>query len=264
MRLEFETLLVTAPKPGVVLVTLNRPASLNAVNTQMGRDLGAFWGAMAEGPEDCRAVVLTGQGERAFCAGGDLKERHGMSDEAWIAQHQVFERMVRAQIDCPVPVIAAVNGAAFGGGCEMVLTCDFAYASEQARFALTETTLGIIPGGGGTQTLPRLVGQARAREIIFSGKTFTAAEALQWGLINRLCAPASLLEDALEIAGRIADNAPLAVRQAKLAMAHGASLDLRTAMLFEIEAYNRLVGTGDRSEGVAAFNEKRKPRFRGA
>jgi enoyl-CoA hydratase/carnithine racemase len=130
--------------------------------------------------------VLTGTGDKAFCAGGDLKERRGMTDEAWTRQHVIFERMVRALIDCPVPIIGAVNGAAYGGGCEIAGCCDFLYAAESARFALTEVTLGIMPGGGGTQTLPRAVGERRAKELILTGKPFTAAEAHAWGLVNEV------------------------------------------------------------------------------
>ena len=256
----FETLAVEHAAPHVLLLRLNRPAASNALNTQMGRDLLAFFHAV---PEGTRAVVLTGTGERAFCAGGDLKERNGMTDAQWQAQHEVFERAYWALMDCPVPVIAAVNGAAFGGGCEMALACDFAYAAETARFALTEVTLGIMPGAGGTQNLPRAAGSRRAKEIIFTGLPFTAAEALEWGVVNRVLPAPELLPAALATATRIAANAPLAIRQAKTSIRFGAETDLHSALRLEVEAYNRLVGTEDRHEGVAAFNEKRAPRFQG-
>jgi enoyl-CoA hydratase/carnithine racemase len=162
-----------------------------------------------------------------------------------------------------VPVIAAVNGHAFGGGLEMALCCDFIYAVPGARFAQSETRLGIMPGGMGTQNLPRAVGERRAKELTFTAQPFSAAEALTWGLVNRICEPAQLLEEALATAKAIAENGPLAVRQAKKSIHYGLSMDLLTGYRFEIEAYNRLVNTADRREGVKAFNEKRKPRFEG-
>ena len=189
MRREFATLEAEDRGDGLVLLTLNRPEVANALNTQMGRDLLAFFDAVNGMPAQTRCIVLTGAGERAFCAGGDLKERNGMTDEQWQDQHLLFERMVRAFIACPVPVIGAVNGAAYAGGCELALCCDFIYAAETARFALTEVTLGIMPGAGGTQSLPRAVGERRAKEIILTGRPFTALEAYEWGMVNRLCAP---------------------------------------------------------------------------
>ena len=170
----------------MTIVRLNRPDASNALNTQMGRDLVRYFEDAALDPKSLRCIVLTGAGDKAFCAGGDLKERRGMTDEAWTRQHVIFERMVRALIDCPVPIIGAVNGAAYGGGCEIAGCCDFLYAAESARFALTEVTLGIMPGGGGTQTLPRAVGERRAKELILTGKPFTAAEAHAWGLVNEV------------------------------------------------------------------------------
>ena len=139
---DFATLLISKPWQHVMLVTLNRPEVANAFNTQMARDVMQLFEDLALDPSETRCVVLTGAGDRAFCAGGDLKERDGMTDEAWTRQHLVYERMVRAILDCPVPIIAAVNGAAFGGGCEMVAATDFVYAADTARFAMTETTLG--------------------------------------------------------------------------------------------------------------------------
>jgi enoyl-CoA hydratase/carnithine racemase len=263
MRDSYETLLIGRPEPDVLLVTLNRPSVSNAMNTQMGRDMLELFEALIAEPSLVRAVVLTGAGSKAFCAGGDLKERHGMTDAAWQAQHHVFERKARALIECPVPVIAAVNGAAFGGGCEMALACDFIYASRLARFALPEVTLGIMPGAGGTQTLPRAVGERRAKELLLTGRPWSAEEALRWGMINRLCEPETLVAETVATAKIIAENAPISIRQAKRSMHHGLSLSLADGMLFEIEAYNRMVPTEDRREGVAAFNEKRKPRFKG-
>ena len=154
--MSFTTLSIDRPRPHVMLVALNRPEVANAMNSQCGTDIMTLFEGLNLDGGDTRCVVLTGAGERAFCAGADLKERKGMTDEAWTRQHLIYERMVRAILACPIPVIAAVNGAAFGGGCELALACDFIYAAEQARFALTEVTLGIMPGAGGTQTLRAL------------------------------------------------------------------------------------------------------------
>jgi len=264
----YETLLTASPRQSVLLVTLNRPAAANAFNTQMARDLVGLFEAIAldprnlDGPET-RCIVVTGAGARAFCAGGDLKERNGMSDEDWGRQHLVFERMTCAIVDCPCPIVAAVNGAAFGGGCEIAAAADFCFAADSARFALTEVTLGIIPGAGGTQTLARAMGVRRAKEVILSGRVFSAADAHAWGLVNAVYGQDELLDATLDVAERIAANAPIAVRQAKQAIQRGANMSLADGLAFEIEAYNRTVPTQDRQEGVRAFNEKRKPEFRG-
>jgi len=210
-----------------------------------------------------RCAILTGAGDKAFCAGGDLKERDGMSNAAWAAQHLLYERMIRAVIDCPVPTIAAVNGAAYGGGCELAAGVDFIYAAESARFALPETSLGIIPGAGGTQTLPRAMGERRAKELILSARPFSAEEALRWGLVNAVFPNDQLLDEALRTAQRIAANAPVAVRQARQAIHRGLQMSIADGLAFEIEAYNRTVPTNDRREGVRAFVEKRKPDFKG-
>jgi enoyl-CoA hydratase/carnithine racemase len=259
----YETLRLELPQPDLLLVTLNRPQASNALNTQMGRDLEDLWTGLIAAPGDIRCAVLTGAGERVFCAGGDLKERHGMSDAQWVAQHEIFERSYWRLLDCPVPVIAAVNGHAFGGGLEMALACDFVYAVDDARFALPEVTLGIMPGAGGTQFLPRAVGERRAKEIILTGRPFSAAEAQGWGIVNRICARATLLPEAMAIAASICANAPISVRQAKKSIHHGLQMDLKNGLMFEIEAYNRMVATEDRIEGVRAYNEKRKPAFKG-
>lgn len=259
----YETLLVETPRPHLLLVTLNRPDVGNAKNTQMGLDLLDLWSRLIDAPGEVRCVVLTGAGGRIFCAGGDLKQRKGMSREAWQHQHAIFERGRDALLALPVPVIAAVNGHAYAGGLETVLACDFAYAARGARFALTEVTIGIMPGGGGTQTLARAAGERRAKEVILTGLPFSAEEALAWGVVNRVCEPASLIDEVLATAQRICENAPLSVRQAKKAIHNGLQMDLARGLAFEIEAYDRLVDTEDRREGVLAFNEKRKPRFTG-
>ncbi len=264
MDQSFETLQVRSLDGDILQVLLDRPDAANAMNTQMGRDLLALFSRLNADPQQARCIVVSATGERAFCAGADLKERRAMPDTQWQAQHLVFEQMIRAIIDCPIPVIAAVNGAAFGGGMEIALGCDFIYASRTARFALTEVTLGIMPGCGGTQNLPRAVGERRAKELIMSGTAFSADEAFQFGLVNRVCEPDKLIAEAVEAARKIARNGPLAVRQAKLAIHHGLEQSLANGMLLEVQAYNRLVPTEDRREGILAFNEKRRPVFKGS
>jgi enoyl-CoA hydratase len=263
LRKGYETLRLTSQDSHVLVVTLNRPEASNAMNTQMGRDLMELFEEFQIQSHDVRCIVITGAGEKAFCAGGDLKERHGMTDEAWQAQHAIFERMVRAIMACPLPVIAAVNGAAYGGGCELAAATDFVYASEKARFALTEVTLGIMPGAGGTQNLARAVGMRRAKEIILTGLPFSAEQAEDWGLVNRVVPLDALIETTLTTARRIAENAPISVRQAKQSVHRGLQMSVWDGLAFEIEAYNRMVPTEDRREGINAFNEKRKPIFRG-
>ena len=246
-----------------MLITLNRPDSANALNTQMANDLIEVFEGLALDPNNTRAVVVTGSGARAFCAGGDLKECNSMSDHLWTKQHLVYERMVRAVLGCPIPVIGAINGAAYGGGCELACALDFVYASEKAKFAQTETRLGIIPGAGGTQTLARAVGERRAKELILSGQPFSASKAKEWGLVNDVFPANDVLKKTLEVAHMIASNAPIAVRQAKQAIHKGLQMGLMDGLAFEIEAYNRTIPTEDRREGVASFNEQRKPEFKG-
>lgn len=258
---EDSTIAVEDVGAGVNLVTLSRPAAANALSTAMGRQLLALWRQLAA-DASMRAVVLTGAG-RFFCAGADLKERDGMTDAAWADQHRLFEDMIRAQLACPFPLIAAVNGAAMGGGCEMALACDFAWAGEAARMGLPEAGLGIIPGLGGTQLITRAVGERRAAEMLMSGVPVDAAEALAIGLVNRVCPAESLVAEAVERAKLIASKAPLSIRALKAVVRTGAALPLDAAMELELSEYNRLFTTEDRREGVAAFNQKRAAAFRG-
>jgi len=263
MRSNFETLSVERRDPHILVVTLDRPDAANAMNTQMGRELMEIFEPLQVDYDDLRCIVLTGRGEKVFCAGGDLKERRGMTDEQWQAQHALFERMVRAVVGCPIPIITAVNGAAYGGGCEIAAATDFVYAAATARFALPEVTLGIMPGAGGTQNLPRAMGTRRAKEVILTGLPFSAEEARQWGLVNKVLPPAELMDATLATAKRIAENAPISVRQAKQSIHRGVQMSLWDGLAFEIECYNRMVVTEDRQEGVNAYNERRKPVFRG-
>ena len=258
----YETLQLDRPQPEVLLVTMNRPAVRNAFNTQMATEMLTVFQALAHEADGVRAAVLTGAGDQAFCAGADLKERRGMDEASWRRQHKIFEDMSGAVMDCPLPVIGAVNGAAYGGGCELALACDFAYAVAGTRFALTEVTIGLIPGIGGTQNLPRRVGIARAKEILLTGRPFSAEEAHAWGVVTRLCAGETLISEALATAGRIAENAPLAVTQGLRAIEEGMGTSLSQGLSVELDCYDKLVSE-DVAEGIAAFNEKRRPVFKG-
>jgi enoyl-CoA hydratase len=247
----------------VALLTLNRPHVLNAMNTAMGVRLGELMDEVAE-EAAVRVVVLTGAGDRAFCAGGDLKERQGMTPEQWTRQHRIFERAHHKLRGLRKPVFAAVNGVAVGGGCEMAMSTDFLIAAEHARFGQPEVTRGIMPGAGGTQLLPRYLPRGLALQLLMTGELISAAEAHRWGLVNRVCPASDLLGAAMELAERIAANSPAAVQQAKRSARMGLELPLEAGIEAEIECYQRMVDHPDRYEGVDAFNERRQPRFRDA
>jgi enoyl-CoA hydratase len=261
--MQYETLKVEVGEDRVGIITMNRPEAINAMNTRMMGELRDCFAGFYVDPEQAVCLVLTGSGNRGFCTGADLKERKGMTDATWRRQHAIAEQMIKAVMECPVPVIAAVNGAAYAGGMEIALACDFVYAARSARFALTEVTLGIMPGAAGTQNLPRAVGVRRAKEMVLTGRPCTAQEALEWGIANKVCADDELMTGVMAVARRIAENAPISVRQAKKSLDKATELDRATGYAFEIEAYNRTVGTEDRQEGINAFNEKRKPKYKG-
>lgn len=263
MRMDYDTYHLERVEDHILIVLMDRPEVRNAKNTQMGLEQKQIFESLYQDTEGVRVVILSGRGDKAFCAGGDLKERKGMTDAEWRYQHAVFEQGVMAVRNCPVPVIGAVNGAAYGGGCETALNMDFLYASTNARFALTEVTLGIMPGTMGTQNMPNAIGERRAKEIIYTGRPFSAQEAYEWGLVNKVCEPALLMDETLETARLIAQNAPQSIMRAKRSISVATQVDRATGYQFELEAYNRLVGTKDRHEGVLAFNEKRKPMFTG-
>lgn len=263
IRTEFQTITLAIGADKVGVVTMNRPAAMNSMTTVMMGELRDCFMQFYVDPNAVACLVVTGAGDKAFCTGADLKERKGMTDETWRQQHAIVEQMVRAMHDCPVPIIAAVNGYAYAGGLEIALACDFVYAADHARFALTEVTLGIIPGAAGTQNLPRAVGVRRAKEIILTGAPFSAADGLEWGMLNKVVPGPNLMDEVLVTARRIAANAPVSVRQAKKSMDKATELDRSSGYAFEIEAYNRTVVTEDRQEGINAFNEKRKPNYKG-
>jgi enoyl-CoA hydratase len=261
--MKFETLNFQIDANRVGIITLNRPSVLNAMNSRMMTELRDCFLEFHADPGKAACLILTGSGTRGFCTGADLKERNGMSDAAWRRQHVIVQQMIRAVMNCPIPVIAVVNGAAYGGGCEVALACDFIYAAEHAQFALTEVSLGIMPGAAGTQNMPRAVGVRRAKELILTAAPCTAAQALAWGMVNHVYPTHQLMSEAIAVATRIAANAPISVRQAKKAIDKGAELSRASGIDFEIEAYFGTVYTDDRREGIAAFNEKRKPRYVG-
>jgi enoyl-CoA hydratase/carnithine racemase len=257
-----DQLLRTEEKDGLLELTLNRPTVMNSFNFDLLRALKAEVDAVRFRPE-VRVVIITGAGEKAFCAGADLKER------ATLAPLQVKEfiftiRDLFSGIEnLNKPVIAAVNGVALGGGTELALACDIRLASETASMGLTETRLAIIPGAGGTQRLPRLIGRGKAKELIFTGKRVSAAEALAMGLVNQVCAPGDLLDACRTMAAAICETGPIAIEQAKYAINHGLETDLHTGLAIESNAYWVTIPTKDRLEGLAAFREKRKPVYKG-
>ncbi|MCL8207474.1 MAG: enoyl-CoA hydratase/isomerase family protein [Actinomycetia bacterium] len=244
----------------IMVVRLNRPEVLNAMNTRMMEEMLALFREQASN-DALRAAVITGAGGRAFSTGADLKERDTFTEADWRRQHRLAEEKMLAVRDFPVPVIAAVEGYAYAGGCELALMCDFIVAGTSARFALTEVRRGIVPGGGGLQNLPRAIGVRRAKELVYTGRPLDAATAYAWGLVNRVVPDGEALATALAIAEEIAASAPLAVRMAKVALTLGPDADFRTGYALDIASHYALIGTEDRREGVRAFNEKRPPRW---
>lgn len=245
---------------GVALLTVNRPEVRNAMNEQCWKELSTFVD-FVEGQEDVTAVIITGAGEKAFVAGADirfLKQRTMVSALEVLAQ-----KTLRKLSACRLPVIAAVNGYAFGGGCELAMACDIRIASEQAAFGLPELGLGILPAGGGTQRLAKLVGLGRAKEIILTGRTVKAEEALSIGLISKIVPQAELIQQAMEIVRAISRKGPLAVRLTKQAINASLATDEDTGMLVEALSYGLVIASDDRMEGVDAFLEKRPPHFSG-
>ncbi len=255
--------LLVAREGAVAILTLNRADRMNAVDLAT---LAALRAAVDElwGDTEVRAVIVTGAGEKAFCAGADLKERAGMTP-AQVRRFLKNIREVMGEIEhLPKPVIAAVNGLALGGGTELALACDIRIAADNASMGLTEATLAIIPGAGGTQRLPRLVGKGRAKELIFTGRRVDAAEALAIGLVEDVVPAAELLDRAKALALRIVENTgPVAIAQAKFAINRGMEVDLESGLAIEAKAYEVTIPTKDRTEALRAFGEKRKPVFTG-
>lgn len=249
-------------KNQILTLTLNRPQVMNALNLDI---LGAMKDQI-EGVRyrpDIRVVIITGAGDRAFCAGADLKERIGLSETEVKSFIFTLRHLFSSIEQLNKPVIAAVNGLALGGGTELALAADIRVAAETATMGLTETKLGIIPAGGGTQRLPRLIGKGKAKELIFTGRRVDAKEALQIGMVNHVFPSNQLLQECEHIAGMICENGPIAVEQAKYAIHYGMEADLTTGLAIESNAYMVTIPTEDRLEGLKAFREKRTPVFKG-
>ena len=246
----------------VAVVTLERPEALNAISGDLAEQLAAACRAVASDPE-AWVVVLAAAGDRAFCVGADLKERNAFSDEDLRAQRPVFRAAFGGVLGLPMPVVAAVHGFALGGGFEFALSCDLIVCDETAVVGLPEVTVGVIPGGGGTQLLMRRVGMARASDLVFTGRRLEVAEAEALGLVDRRVPPGRDREEALELASVIAANSPVGVRNAKRALREGWGLDLAAGLAVEDAGWQATAFSGDRIEGVAAFNEKRRPDWPG-
>ncbi|MEV0091917.1 enoyl-CoA hydratase-related protein [Streptomyces sp. NPDC050738] len=244
----------------VAELVLDRPKAMNAVSTEMARSLAAACDALGADPE-ARVTVLTSTHDRAFCVGADLKERNSFSDADLVRQRPTARAAYTGVLDLPMPTIAAVHGFALGGGFELALACDVIVGDATAVVGLPEVSVGVIPGGGGTQLLPRRVGAARAAELVFTARRVEAEEARELGLIDVLAADAR--SEALDLAARIAANSPVGLRAAKRALRLGQGLDLRAGLEVEDAAWRSVAFSGDRAEGVAAFNEKRKPNWPG-
>lgn len=249
-------------RDGVGTVTLNRPAAANALSMELVGALGHAF-AQLRGDESVRAVIVTGAGAKAFCAGADLKERRAMTLE----ETRSFLRLLNSSVDAvaafPRPVIAAINGAAFGGGLELALACDFRIAADTAEMGLVETRLGIIPGAGGTQRLARLAGPAIAKELILTGRRVGAARALALGVVGEVVPAAEVPAAAMRLAAELAGAGPLALTQAKRAIDGGLHLPMADALAHERACYDVVLESEDRNEGLAAFAEKRSPKFTG-
>ncbi len=246
----------------VAVLTLNRPDVMNSMNFALLNDLKDAIDDLRFNP-GVRVVIITGAGEKAFCAGADLKERITLAEQEVKKFIYTIRTLFSSIENLNKPVIAAVNGVALGGGTEMALACDIRIASTNAKMGLTETRLAIIPGAGGTQRLPRLIGRGKAKELIFTGRRVDAAEALDIGLVNKICEPDQLLTESKKMAALICEGGPIAIQQAKYAIDAGIETDIHTGMAIESNAYWICIPTEDRLEGLAAFREKRKPVYKG-
>ncbi|GAA0338304.1 enoyl-CoA hydratase [Oceanobacillus oncorhynchi subsp. oncorhynchi] len=247
----------------IAVITLNRPEAANALSFALLTDLeNCIQKIRAD--DTIRCVIITASGEKAFCAGADLKERKAMNEEEVVAAVQKISRLADSIEKIEVPVIAAINGVAFGGGLEIALACDLRIAANHVKLGLTETSLAIIPGAGGTQRLPRLIGVGQAKMLIYTAKTISAEDALVIGLIERSVAASFLQDEAISIARKISQNGPIAMKQAKKAINQGIDLPIDEAVQLEHASYVKLIPTKDRKEGLLAFQEKRKPDYHGS
>lgn len=248
--------------PGVTELVLDRPEAHNAISTDHARQLAAATAEVAADPS-VRVVVLSSSAPRSFCVGADLKERNTIDDDGLRAQRLVFRAMFTGLLELPVPVVAAVHGHALGGGLELALSCDLVVVDETAVLGLPEVSVGVIPGGGGTQLLTRRLGWSRAADLIFTARRLDAAEAYRLGLADRLVGAGAARSAALELAATIAAHSPVGVRNAKRAMRQGFDTPLAAGLDIEDAAWRATAFSRDRKEGVAAFNEKRRPDWPG-
>ena len=257
-----DSLLVERRDDGIIIITINRPERRNALDRPTlaaGRTLIRD----IQYDRSARVLIVTGAGDKAFCAGADLKERENMT-MVEVRQYIRYIRDTFTEMESlPIPVIAAINGVSMGGGTEMALACDLRIASPNAKIALNETSLAIIPGGGGTVRLPRLIGRGRAKDMILTARWVEAEEALDIGLINRIAPKGKLMETAIEVAEQIIRNGPIAITQAKYVINRGLEMTLEEALQLESDAYEVTIPTKDRVEALEAFKEKRKPQFKG-
>jgi len=257
-----DDVLLVEEDAGILTLKLNRPEVMNSLNFPLLH-------AMRHQIEslrfrtDVRVVIITGSGDKAFCSGADLKERATLAPDKVKEYIFTIRNLFTAIEQLNKAVIAAVNGIALGGGTELALASDIRIASSNATMGLTETRLAIIPGAGGTQRLPRLVGKGKAKELIFTGRRIAAQEALDIGLVNHVCEPAALLEECKNMAAMICETGPIALEQAKYAINYGMETDIHTGLAIESNAYWVCIPTEDRQEGLAAFKEKRKPVYKG-
>ncbi|MGH8828602.1 MAG: enoyl-CoA hydratase/isomerase family protein [Jiangellaceae bacterium] len=256
------SVLINRDASGVAELVLDRPEALNAVSTDQARAIADATAQLAADPS-VRAVVLSSSAEKAFCVGADLKERNSFTDDDLRRQRPIARAAYAGVLDLPVPTVAAVHGFALGGGCELALSCDLIVVDETAVLGLPEVSVGVIPGGGGTQLLARRIGWGRAADLIFTARRVDAAEAYRLGLADRSVPAGQARTTALEIAAAIAANSPVGVRNAKRAMRLGLDAALPAGLEIEDAAWRATAFSGDRAEGVAAFNEKRRPNWPG-
>ena len=246
----------------LAFITLNRPDSMNAFNYDMLAELGQVVEAIRINP-DIRLVVFTGAGEKAFSVGADLKERKTLTEQHVKRNIYKIGEVFSAIENLPQPTIAMINGFAFGGGMELALACDFRIVADDTLLGLTETSLAIIPGAGGTQRLPRLIGEAKALELILTARRLKADEALAYGIATKIAPRSDLIRVTGEFADMMLANGPIALQQAKFAIKNGMNADLQTGLHIERKAYEMTIPTEDRIEALLAFGEKRKPVFKG-
>jgi enoyl-CoA hydratase len=257
----FETIVVTV-KEGIAIITLSRPQQMNALNRQMFRELDAAFDQVAADPE-ARVLLITGSGDRAFAAGADIREFVGMGPVAALDFSRNAQRTFRKLETMAKPTIAAVNGFALGGGCELMMACDIAYAADTAKMGQPEINLGIIPGAGGTQRLSRLVGKQKAKELEMTGEMLSAEEALRIGLVCKVVPAGELMAEVQKLCAKILGKSDAALRMLKEAIEAGAQVDLASGTEIEAKAWSLCFTTEDHVEGIQAFLEKRKANFKG-